>query len=107
MNPTQRKLDTLKHHLNSGQWFGRVPYGAYRMDEAAALVADNTDLVIALVAWWGDEQKPLVAGLTWCEVLEAQPQGFRVALDTEPQQHEATIPADEVVMLFFRQRYSG
>lgn len=96
------KIEALQDFIDHAQWFGRLPYKPCSIVEAVTMVESDESLVIARVSWWGSEEEPLPAGLTWLEVLEEQPGGYRVLMDTEPRKRENLIPADEVVLIFWK-----
>lgn len=102
MDTAQRQIEALNDVIERASWFGRPPFKPARMTEAVALVEQNPNLVIALVAWWGNDEDPLPTGWTWVDALEKQPGGWQVMLDTEPSPRLMFIPADDVVMLFRR-----
>jgi hypothetical protein len=99
----QKRLNALNELYEKGKSFGRKPYGAMTMAEAVKLTNENSELVIATVAWWGE----LPAGFTWCELLQDEPRNghYHVLQDTEPRPRDNWIPEAEIVAVYWLDQY--
>lgn len=70
------------------------------MTAAEAYAAQAPNRRFCTVAWWGDDERPLPAGLTRFDFEQPVGGDYHIMLRDEPRDRAGIIPADELVLMF-------
>ena len=91
------KLEALQE-FQRGKWMNdNIPE---IMTVAEAYAAQGPSRRFCTVAWWGDEERWLPAGLTRFDFEHQLGNEFVIMWRDEPQDRVGTLPADELVLMF-------